>query len=491
MSQILAERDRQRLTPEEEAATGGPAPRDPDALADEHSAPQPAEGHRRGDERPVLLRLHLLQGAAARSTPPWRTSSRPWIPGGERRAAVLPAHGKLDRRRPRRQSLRHRRMLRQALLLQSQRALELLSRRGPSPRRRTVPRRPLRERLGRRFRNSPKPRPTSRRHRQDEPYRRAIIGHLRAPRGDRRTAGPRRSAAPRGGRCAALCERRGVRRRSRRSCTAPCCSNGSGSLARGRLRKLRRAVDVFGFHLASLDLRQNSDVHERVIAELFEKADPRHGLRRAAGGQARRPARWKSCGRRASSPRPISTIRPRPPPNSPSSTRRARRIAATARAAVPNYVISKASDPSDILEVALLLQGGGLAASARRRDGRQHRAALRDHRGPAQLRARDGRAVRAARLHARCLRSRGQAQEVMLGYSDSNKDGGFLTSGLGALQGRDRADRGVQARMALRCASSTAAAAPSAAAAGRAIRRSWRSRAAPCRARSASPSRAR
>src|SRR5918998_6006214 len=54
-------------------------------------------------------------------------------------------------------------------------------------------------------------------------------------------------------------------------------SNGSGSLSRGRLRKLRRAVDVFGFHLASLDLRQNSDVHQRVVAELFERALPGTG----------------------------------------------------------------------------------------------------------------------------------------------------------------------------------------------------------------------
>jgi phosphoenolpyruvate carboxylase len=45
-------------------------------------------------------------------------------------------------------------------------------------------------------------------------------------------------------------------------------------LARGRLRRLRRAVAVFGFHLAAVDLRQNSDVHERVIAELFRAARP-------------------------------------------------------------------------------------------------------------------------------------------------------------------------------------------------------------------------
>src|SRR5204863_9438205 len=48
-------------------------------------------------------------------------------------------------------------------------------------------------------------------------------------------------------------------------------TNGSALLARGRLRLLRRAVDVFGFHLASVDLRQNSDVHERVVAELINR----------------------------------------------------------------------------------------------------------------------------------------------------------------------------------------------------------------------------
>ena len=44
--------------------------------------------------------------------------------------------------------------------------------------------------------------------------------------------------------------------------------------ARGRLRSLRRAIDCFGFHLASVDLRQNSDVHERTIAESVEAVAP-------------------------------------------------------------------------------------------------------------------------------------------------------------------------------------------------------------------------
>src|ERR1700675_3304094 len=51
-------------------------------------------------------------------------------------------------------------------------------------------------------------------------------------------------------------------------------ANNSRVIARGRLRLLRRAADCFGFHLASLDMRQNSAVHERTIAELLDSAMP-------------------------------------------------------------------------------------------------------------------------------------------------------------------------------------------------------------------------
>ena len=93
-----------------------------------------------------------------------------------------------------------------------------------------------------------------------------------------------------------------------------------------------------------------------------------------------------------------------------------------------HYVISKADSVSDILEVALLLKEAGLL---RPRDGtarRQYRAAVRDHRRSAQLRPRSWTSCLGLPAYARLLESRGGAQEVMLGYSDSNKDGGFLTS---------------------------------------------------------------
>jgi phosphoenolpyruvate carboxylase len=55
-------------------------------------------------------------------------------------------------------------------------------------------------------------------------------------------------------------------------------ANGSLVLTQGRLRHLRRAVDCFGFHLARLDLRQNSDVHVETVGELLEVAEPGTGF---------------------------------------------------------------------------------------------------------------------------------------------------------------------------------------------------------------------
>src|SRR5690606_37179584 len=49
-------------------------------------------------------------------------------------------------------------------------------------------------------------------------------------------------------------------------------SHGSTAIAAARLAVLRRSVDAFGFHLCSLDIRQNADVHEQVVAELFRIA---------------------------------------------------------------------------------------------------------------------------------------------------------------------------------------------------------------------------
>jgi phosphoenolpyruvate carboxylase len=194
--------------------------------------------------------------------------------------------------------------------------------------------------------------------RQEEPYRRAITGiYARLAATARKLDGlepphpPVGEAPP----YATAAELKADLDTLHDSLTA----NNLGPLARGRLRALRRAVDVFGFHLASLDIRQNSDVHERVIAELVETAG-------AATGYARmdEAARVALLSAEIANPRPLAT------PHHAYSEETANELAlmqvvADAHRrygpkAVPTYVISKADSVSDILEVAVLLKEVGL-----------------------------------------------------------------------------------------------------------------------------------
>ena len=131
-------------------------------------------------------------------------------------------------------------------------------------------------------------------HRQDEPYRRAISGiyaRLAATAQALHQPGLLRHAvgeAPPFADAGELRAELDVLDRSLRD-------NGSAILARGRLRGLRRAVDVFGFHLASLDLRQNSDVHERTVGELLEAACPGTGYAGLAEPARNRQAVGGAC----------------------------------------------------------------------------------------------------------------------------------------------------------------------------------------------------
>ncbi len=199
-------------------------------------------------------------------------------------------------------------------------------------------------------------------------------------------------------------------------------------LASGRLARLRTAVEVFGFHLAALDLRQNSDVHERVVAELLARA----GVC-ASYATLAEPEKIALLAREVAGTRPLYS------PHLSYSEETAGELdivfaAQTLRlrygaAALPHYIISKCDGVSDLLEVALLVKEAGLAAGG-------DTPALGLDIIPlfetiADLR-RAGDTMRAAfalPAYRALVRSRKDRHEVMLGYSDSNKDGGFLTSG--------------------------------------------------------------
>ncbi len=208
--------------------------------------------------------------------------------------------------------------------------------------------------------------------------------------------------------------------------------NGAARLARGRLRRLIRAVQVFGFHLAPVDLRQNSDVHARSVAELLALAG------RCADYEALpEPARIALLCEELATPRPLHS----PWLDYSEETRGELAIFFAARelrqrygaAALPNCIISKTDGVSDLLEVALLLKESGLLLPVNGPGALPQLAmniiplfeTIGDLRqaGPVMD------AIFQLPLYRQLAKSRGDEQEVMLGYSDSNKDGGFLTSG--------------------------------------------------------------
>ncbi|WP_029352420.1 phosphoenolpyruvate carboxylase [Bosea sp. 117] len=200
----------------------------------------------------------------------------------------------------------------------------------------------------------------------------------------------------------------------------------SAAIARGKLRHLRRAVDCFGFHLAILDSRQNSDVHERCVAELFEVAAPGTNYKGLPEGT-----------RVSMLLRELATARPLTSPFAKYSEETLGEMAMLRTCArihqlfgpeaIQTCIISKAEGVSDMLELALLLKEVGLVdpAGTSAVNIVPLFETIEDLRNAARVMEQMFRLPEYRRL----VDSRGSMQEVMLGYSDSNKDGGFVTSG--------------------------------------------------------------
>ncbi|MBI1208071.1 MAG: phosphoenolpyruvate carboxylase [Azospirillum sp.] len=214
--------------------------------------------------------------------------------------------------------------------------------------------------------------------------------------------------------------------------SASLTAHGCQRLAAGRLNRLIVAVRSFGFHLAPIDLRQNSDVHQRSVTELLAVAG-----RCADYGALSEGDRLALLADEVASPRPLHS----PYVAYSEETTAELAIFSTAReikrtygdAAVTNCIISKTDGASDLLEVALLLKETGLLRPPAQ-PGQPPQSALNII--PLFETIEDLRqapATMAQVLGLPCYRAmvgaRNDEQEVMLGYSDSNKDGGFLTSG--------------------------------------------------------------
>ncbi len=212
-----------------------------------------------------------------------------------------------------------------------------------------------------------------------------------------------------------------------------------GSLiARLRLSGLLQAVSIFGFHLATVDLRQSSDVHERVLTELFKTAEVRFNEKIVDYSALSEQDRVSLLRREFKQVRPLVSPWIAYSAETEKELAILRAAAACRRKygekAIKQAVVSHTETLSDLLEVLILQQETGLIAPAPAHSANTLHAGLMVvplfetipdlERGPEIMAAWLGLPEVAARVR----HAQEGIQEVMLGYSDSNKDGGYLTS---------------------------------------------------------------
>ena len=262
-------------------------------------------------------------------------------------------------------------------------------------------------------------------HRSDEPYRRALIGMYARLAATARVLGAAHVLRKEVGNAAPYADAREFGA-DLAVLAESLCANHGALMVGPRLARLQRAAEIFGFHLASLDMRQTSDVHQRVLAELFASALVEKDY--AALDEARKVELLLA---ELAQPRLLYS------PYTAYSEETNSELAILRAAgdirnrygerAIRNYIISHTETVSDLLEVLLLQKETGLLQQAGARQGVMVIPLFETI--PDLQRAPDiMREWMALPQVGQLIERQGRLQEVMLGYSDSNKDGGFLTS---------------------------------------------------------------
>ena len=197
-------------------------------------------------------------------------------------------------------------------------------------------------------------------------------------------------------------------------------AHGARDLAVGFVEPVRRTIATFGIHLCGLDLRQNAGVHERTVAELLAAAGLCTGYMELAEDE-----RVRLLTSTLNDPRSLRIRQHQYSAETLSELAVFDTAAEVHRvvgpAAIPHIVISAAGSVSDVLEVMVLAREAGLAGAVDIVPLFETIADL--ERAPMVLDR-----LLALADYREWLRSRAMTQEVMIGYSDSNKDGGYLRS---------------------------------------------------------------
>ncbi|MGV0983288.1 MAG: phosphoenolpyruvate carboxylase [Limnohabitans sp.] len=270
--------------------------------------------------------------------------------------------------------------------------------------------------------------PDTNEHRQDEPYRRALTGiYARLAATLKNLTGgdaARHAVAPQNPYTSAeefLADLRVIE--------ASLCSHHGEAVAAQRLHPLIRAVEVFGFHLATVDLRQSSDKHEEVVAELLTTARVEKNY-----------SQLDEHAKQALLLGLLNDARPLRVPGADYSEHAVSELAIFETAqrmlrtfgkqAIRHYIISHTETVSDLLEVLLLQKEVGLMRGTLDTEAINDLIVvplfetIEDLRNAAPI-MRDFYALPGV---AALVQRSGGEQDIMLGYSDSNKDGGIFTS---------------------------------------------------------------
>ncbi len=274
--------------------------------------------------------------------------------------------------------------------------------------------------------------PDSNQHRKDEPYRRALVGvyaRLAASLKDL-TGGEaaRHAVAPQNAYLSAqefLADLRTIE--------ASLLTHHGAALVAQRLHPLIRSLEVFGFHLATVDLRQSSDQHEAVVAELLAQA-----RLESAYADLDETAKRRLLMSLLSDARPLRVVGAVYSANTQSELA----IFETAKLmrerfgtqAIRHYIISHTETVSDLLEVLLLQKEVGLLSGTLDAQATCDLIVvplfetIEDLRNAAPIMREFYALPGILALLQRGRPDQYCEQDIMLGYSDSNKDGGIFTS---------------------------------------------------------------
>jgi phosphoenolpyruvate carboxylase len=215
------------------------------------------------------------------------------------------------------------------------------------------------------------------------------------------------------------------------------CDSGGSLTAAGDLHDVIRQVEVFGFHFARLDIREHAGIHRRSLHEIYASlgicedysglSEPERIARLAADIADRRPLIPADIdGFSAATRETVDTFR---------MLRHA--LTGDHRGAVETYIVSGTEGPADILEVLLLMKETSLSSAggegAMLRIVPLFEAGATLEAAPATMDV-----LLSEPVYRAALRSVGDEQEVMIGYSDSNKDVGYVASGWAAYRAQVR-----------------------------------------------------